>query len=92
MIDHYTYPSRAELAAESRATDRDDADLATLHTLADIVRDAISRVRELDSLRHPEGRWNGDDLLINLRLELANIEGERKRITDGPLVLDAEDV
>jgi hypothetical protein len=85
------WPSRKELAAVDAATERDIADLDRLEKLEAILNNAIRAVRAVEPLRHPERRWDGEDLLAVLKNELLNARGERHRV-NGPLVLDPEDV
>jgi hypothetical protein len=80
MSYHPAYPSTADLRRERDAVERDLADLDTLQRLRAIIDKALTAVRELDELRHPERNWNVSELQETLCGELLNVDGMKSLI------------
>jgi len=89
MSYHPTYPIAADLSHERDAEDRDLADLDTLQRLHAIIDTALTAVRELDELRHPDRNWSVCELSETLCGELLNVDGMRSLIQSGVVLEDA---
>jgi hypothetical protein len=87
-MPHPAFPTAADLSREAAAVTRDRTDLATLRELRRIVSNALDRAGRCDAIRHPDRRWNTDELLEALHGTLADIDGEAERIRTSPVVLE----
>jgi hypothetical protein len=89
-MPHPAFPTAADLSREAAAITRDRTDLATLGELHSIVEHALQKAAQCDVIRHPDRRWNTDELTEALEAELSNITGEMERIRRSPVVIEAE--
>jgi hypothetical protein len=83
MSFHPAFPTAADLSREAAAITRDRTDLATLTELRTIVSAALNRASRCDAIRHPDRRFQTDDLLDALHGALADIDDEAQRIRTG---------
>jgi hypothetical protein len=77
----------AETRRERAAEARDEADLFTLDQLRAVVGAARVAALQADEVGHPDARWSVRDLIEALGDQITNIDAERARIINRPLVL-----
>jgi hypothetical protein len=90
MSFHPAFPTAADLSREAAAVTRDLADIATLRELHSIIEHALQKASRCDAIRHPDRRWNTDELTEALEAELSNIAGEMERLRRSPVVPEGE--
>jgi hypothetical protein len=88
MSSHPAYPTAADLSREAAAVTRDRTDLATLRDLHTIVSGALDRAARCDAIRHPDRKWQTDDLLEALQGALSDIDATATMIRRSPVVVE----
>jgi hypothetical protein len=91
MSFHPAFPSAGDLSREAHAITRDREDLASLATLHRIIAAALAQAGRVDPIRHPDRKWQTDELTEALEEQLANIDDTASMIRGCPVVIEDQE-